>query len=344
MGQLRRLNRVVITNASLGNAFCPCLARLKKGDLLVTFRTGGPNGVLGAVRSGDRGLTWSEPCTIAQQPGVALDMGLGMAQLSNGMILQAYVNGNGEAYLVRSTDSGMTWTQPHKLGPENLPPGDWMYINFTYGNIREYDGRVLLPIQGYRQSDWSLLCAGYLVSTDAGDTWQDFVSVAHGLGDEPDLIRLPSGRLLCVSRDWRSLHGHSTSPLLWTYSDDDGKTWASPAPTACRWVLGSLYGHSPCLFLTQQGSLICAYRYTGELAEGLCGVSFNYGHQNGTAWSLEQHIWLGPGSPPRILSCGYPSFAYVDDTKILCVYQMSWGARGESAGVGELEGVFFEEV
>jgi hypothetical protein len=344
MSQLRRLNRVVITNAYLGNAYCPCLARLKNDDLLVTFRTGGAGGVIKAVRSKDKGLSWSGPVTVAEQPGAALDMGLGMAQLGNGTILQTYVNGKGEGYLIRSIDNGESWSKPLKLGPENMPPGDWMYINYTYGNIREYDGQVLLPVQGYRVGNPSLMRYGCLVSTDGGETWGEFVTVAYGLGDEPDIVRLPSGRLLVVSRDWRSLRGHGTSPLLWTYSDDNGKTWAQPSPTSGRWGAGPMYGHSPCLFLTKKDTLICAYRYTGELAEGLCGVSFNYGYENGAAWSLEQHIWLGLGAPAKVLSCGYPSLSYVDDTRILCVYQMSWtGGTYSSLDVGEIEGVFFEE-
>ena len=341
MGKLRRLNRVVVTNGYQTNAYCPCLERLQNGDLLVTFRTGGPEGVLRAVRSEDKGLTWSDPVTIAKQPGRALDMGLGMGQLSNGMIMQAFVNGEGEAYVIKSEDNGYTWTEPIKLGPEDLPPGDWTYINFTYGNIREYDGKVWLPIQGY-QKDQHLLRDGFLISSDGGETWEEFMTVAHGMGDEPDMIRLPSGRLLVVSRDWKSLRGHGTSPLLWTYSDDHGKTWASPAPTFCR--LGTMYGHSPCLFLTKNGTPICAYRYVGELNQGLCGVSFNYGSEDGTTWSLENHIWIGPGKPAQVLSCGYPSIVYVADKRILCIYQMSWARRGGSwLGTGEIEGVFFEE-
>ena len=51
---------------------------------------------------------------------------------------------------------------------------------------------------------------------------------------------------------------------------------------------------------------------------------------------------MGPGREPSLQSCGYPSFAYADEERILCVYHVSPSARRRSGDL-ELEGVFFVE-
>ena len=338
MGKLRRLNRVVITHGG----FLQGLARLQNGDLLVVFKE--PTGkAIKMTRSGDKGLTWSEPVTVVEHPEGRLDRALGLAQLSNGTILQSYIKATytpslqtGEGYLMKSTDNGYSWSEPIKLGPDGMTSCDCRLIQYTYGNIREYWGRVLLPISVYLNGEHQVR-NGYLISNDMGETWDDFVTVAQGLGDEWDAIRLPSDRLIAMIRDWRSPHGHGASPLYWTCSDDKGETWAQPTPAYIDRCLGQVMGHSPCLFVTKKGTLICGYRYVGGLGVGICATSFSYGYNDGTTWSGENHVWVGRGNSEGFVSGGYPSFEYVDEKRILCAYWMNWG------GGNDIEGVFFEE-
>ena len=115
------------------------------------------------------------------------------------------------------------------------------------------------------------------------------------------------------------------SPLYYCYSED-GRDWSDPEPA---W---NMYGHSPCLFVTKKGNLICGYRYVGDLDTGIVGVSFSHGRWHKSSrtmsWTFPNHMWLGSTwgmmAAWKINRCGYPSFAYVDSERILCAYWMTW--------------------
>ena len=102
-----------------------------------------------------------------------------------------------------------------------------------------------------------------LVSEDGGHHWR-YLSLIAGSGavpdakegfDEPCLIRLTSGELMCVSR----VGSGKDQKLARTYSSDGGKTWAkldrlpaySVAPQICRLESGvlALVTGRPGLFL-----------------------------------------------------------------------------------------------
>lgn len=347
---LRRLRRVHIAADGSSSSLC----RLQNGELLVNYNAPGPDGwQVNLVRSDDGGRTWSEPHAVALPcDGLAANCSIGTTQLASGTILMPFKRSRPaghqafpETYLLASTDNGRSWSDPLKLAPNGAAVGDlrWAY---AYGRIRELsDSTIVVPVCGQLPGD-RLWRSVHIRSHDGGVTWSEMVTVAIGMDNEHDIIELPGGRMLAVFRDWRSpRYGHGMSPLWESHSEDLGRTWDEPTL-----AFQALYGHSPSLFRTRRGTLICSYRYVGDLDIGICGVGFSLWDDQHGEWDFNHHVVDTPGIGEFRLGCGYPSWDYADDERILCVYHSNptfvsspshpWPQRGFHSDV---EGTFYVE-
>ena len=138
--------------------------------------------------------------------------------------------------------------------------------------------------------------------------------------------------------------GHGMAPFYWTESHDLGRTWSEPDFTT-----GAIYGNSPALFLTKNGTLLCGYRWTGEVDQGYVGVGISIFTEDGAgagSWNSSPiMVWLSrgvrPTYPGRSFS-GYPAFTYADDERILCAYFMS-PVGGGGPTTSDIEGVYYVE-
>ena len=354
MGKLERDGRVIVAEGGS----CPSLERLGNGDLLVAYRDDTHSKTcVSMTRSTDCGRTWRKEHTFAygasaQRTDEQFYGHHGMAQLADGTILLPY-NVYGTTYsgvynrtvcVRRSVDQGHTWSEPIVVVPGPGPASGWSSA-ISYGKIRTlHDGTVILPIIGRHESD-RFGRHGYLTSHDGGETWDSYVTAAcdRYSGDEADFLQLPSGRILCVNRDPSNTHGHGVGPLFCNWSDDNGATWSSHEMVG--WS-DPRYGHSPALFLTRTGTVICGYRHVAEMDHLHIGsVAFCYVKEDGLDWSGETHIWGGPMYLSFLMQFhamgqGYPSFAYADDERILVVHH---NQPPPAVGERDIEGVFYVE-
>ncbi len=351
MAGLRRVGRTIIAT---GGVSTPGLARLENGDLLASYRRFRPdlgrdgfNAWRGEVlRSTDGGRTWSGPIVevVGKRPGDpdTLVPYYGMTQLPDGAILLPAMAPPRGAYMMRSTDGGKTWDGPDPAG-QDIDGVDWSALA-PYGKIRMLsDGVVIFPVCGqFRGSSHHV--SGHLRSYDGGRTWTEFAVVASGHVFYNDAIELPDGRMIAIIANDVSPAGHGMAPFYWAESHDLGRTWSEPDFTT-----GAIYGNSPALFLTKNGTLLCGYRWTGDVDQGYVGVGISVFQDDGAgagSWNSSPiMVWLGrgvrPTYPGRSFS-GYPAFAYADDERILCAYFMSWMGGGDST-TQDIEGVYFVE-
>ena len=349
MAALIRLGRVVIAAGGSTPGFC----RTSDGTLIVSFRDAveGYNDGLCCVsitRSTDGGKTWESPRVVAGQgpmAGRGYLAHVGMACLSDGTVLLPYRDLGPEkaAWLIKSTDHGTSWTTPEKLAPQgSASVGEWAWM-MPFGTIRELaNGTVILPVHGERPGDeyWR---SGLLHSHDRGQTWTEYSDICSGpeaMDNEMDVIQLDGGDLIAVHRDWRSAQsGHGAAHLYITRSKDNGQTWTSPALPQ-----QAMLGHSPALFKTKSGMIVCAFRYLDDLDMGLSGTGYCTARPDGTHWSgFPQVIDI---SPSRLgwrcsgMNSGYPAMDWIDDGRFMIVYQTKVGIQTPR----EIEGAIYTEA
>ena len=213
-----------------------------------------------------------------------------------------------EAYVARSTDGGRTWDPAVKInasereqtgaqscrfaqlpgGRMGLVMGSWDIVTATGDSIRMFDQYVHTYLY---------------ISRDDGRTWEreEKPMCAHGV--EPDLLALPSGRLLLTVRYQRHKFAndppHLASPHLLRddrppytkskqihsglvarftailHSDDDGSTWTEPR------LLTGFDEQSASLVRLSDGTVILPFGYKTDTR----GQRFMISCDEGNTWS-----------------------------------------------------------
>ena len=147
-------------------------------------------------------------------------------------------------------------------------PDEWYGFYFYRNMVELPNGTFLTTMEGNLEKDKlppndrrSASEALYMqrtivvTSQDQGRTWDYLSTVAVpvpgdpvGEGfDEPTILRLPDGQILCVMRT-----GHF-SPLYASWSNDDGRTWSEPRYT------GLDRGCDPQLLMLEDGRILLSY-------------------------------------------------------------------------------------
>ena len=283
----------------------PDVCRTKSGELICVFYAGyghvsDPNEKLprGArialCRSRDDGRTWSPAETVVDTP--IDDRDPSIVALPNGELLVTFMtydsgrkSGTHQAFSVRSADGGRTWSPPEPI------PTPFAQLEAVSTPPRLLpDGRLLLTPYGNNTGDpRSYKHAAVLESRDLGRTWRTLAEIKSTRGYvllEPDVVRLPEGRLLVVMR----------STMTASESTDGGRTWSEPRE------LG-IAGDCPYLLLTSKNVLLCGIR--NRDARSTCVIhSTDFGR-----------TWSKPVEIDRVLGA-YPSMVELPNGRIVVVY------------------------
>ncbi len=312
------------------------LVRLQSGDLLCVFYAGYshisvpnenlPRGArVCSVRSTDGGKSWGPAEIVADTPWDDRDPHI--CQLRDGTVIcnwftyyppgVAFRPGNTAPYkenwTASSTGNGHTWSEPRLI---ETTASDHYGLSAP---IRQMpDGKLIMPI--YKELPDPLRCWSLMIlSDDLGKTWSApyMVDADNDDNDEPDIVLLGDGNLLCVMRSNR---GDNT---MWkSISRDGGKTWSKAEPIGFP-------GHAPYLLKTTSGIVLCAHR--------LPGTSLHYSLDDGKTWS--------ENVPVDTVIGAYPSMVEMPDGRILIVYY----EEGEGSAIraqfftATRQGVRFEE-
>jgi hypothetical protein len=312
------------------------LIKLKNGELLLMAREGAEHisidGDVFLLRSGDNGKTWGGMQVIAGIKDLDEREGCGI-QLSDGTILvgifynnlydaDGIYKGKGKptttkpgvrslgAYTITSTDDGHTWSKPNYIDTKAMP-----FTNIegpTDAPIEMPDGSILMAVIGYGiDNDPQNIAAVLLRSTDKGHTWKYLSTIAGDPGGklggfvEPGIVHTKSGRIIAALRN------HGPDDAIWTtFSDDDGKTWASVHKTA-------MYGHPVDLIQLTDGRVMASYGIRPQHAlPG--GIRACFSNDNGNTWDIRTEVQLR--NDFINWDVGYPDSLELPDGRVLTVY------------------------
>ena len=250
----------------------PSIARTGDGDLLLLHTNTGDcmaGCMLSLRRSTDGGLTWSEP-----ERTITSDLELGGVEgtlscvddlafimYAEGSDLKRRPHNPKRTRVMRSTDNGRNWSMPQPLetGGHAAAP---------YGRVIRLrrEGQLLAPVYGFLtplDGSGGRAPVVIMASDDEGQTWypkggikQD-PSVTDAQINETDMIELPDGRLLAVSRCDAAPGGFSFG--LWSISRDGGASWTDAMPTNINLA-------EPRLTLDDSGNILLVTRtYPGNV-------------------------------------------------------------------------------
>ncbi len=143
----------------------------------------------------------------------------------NGTLPGYDVKQSSQWMVVKSTDDGLTWSEPENFTRQVKPESFCLTINGPGAGITLDDGTLVFPGQGRREdaSAFSTL----ITSTDGGKTWQSgtpaFDSSVHS--NESMCVQLSDGSIMLNMRSSKNRGNHDENGRLVAVTRDLGKTW-----------------------------------------------------------------------------------------------------------------------
>ncbi len=195
-----------------------------------------------AIHSDDAGRTWSKDVrTVVENQGGANVMSVSLLRLKSGKIALFYLVKNSlidcRPYVRISTDEANTWSEPKRVV---AAPGYFVLNNDRV--IQLNNGRLVVPVAFHRSRHTdannknvfdSRAIALWYLSGDEGQTWVESETWVAAPADcrsglqEPGVVELADGRVFSWARTTLGAQYGCTS-------DDGGKMWGDPEPTALK--------------------------------------------------------------------------------------------------------------
>ncbi len=213
--------------------------------------------------------------------------------------------------MVRSTDDGLTWTEPENMTRTWKDPKWILYAPSPQQGIALRDGTLVMPTQGRDAQDNRF--SNLLISRNHGKTWK--VSPAASFGNtECQAVELSDGTIMLNCRTERPTKFRTVA-----ISRDVGETW-KPHPTNRKAIIEPNCNGSFYRFDYRKGSQIKSVLLFANphSQKGRTHHSIQVSLDEGNTWPKKYRLLLDEGR-----GAGYPSLSRVDDQHIGIVYEGS---------------------
>jgi len=270
-----------------------------------------------ARRSTDNGATWSDPITIADFGGTigAGDVAIITDQITGDIIaifpshrgfFQSTVSDRIRTQLVRSTDNGLTWSDPVEItGMVNLP--SWSGAFPSSGSMNQTrDGRIIHSMV-VRPDPSNNIDVYMIYSDDSGVTWNVKPNPVSLTGNESKVVELDNGDLMFNLR-------HNGGSRQIAISEDGGDTWNTPyfqPELVSPGVNGDLIRYTSTLDGFDQSRLLFS---VASHPNNRRNMTVFLSYDEGDSWGTSKVINPGPS--------GYSSLTVLEDGTIGCFYEV----------------------
>ena len=318
----------------------PALCRAANGDLLLAYATNWQpippaGGCVKLMRSSDDGKTWTAPRIIVPPKDPkkwSVHMWSGLHRMRDGSLILYYGQNRSEevteAYVIRSTDHGKTWSRPVRLADEKVTwDGKTLRVPFAEGfgrGVFAPNGDFLAPIGARREGGFGgTKASAFVRSSDGGKTWGplEFIATGNMKFSETTLGRAADGGLIAIIRcDTRRRQ-------LWqSVSRDNGRTWSAPVlGVAKNDKRGYLHGKMPDLLTLPGGRLLLAVGSVGvndggqvwqaQPGSSFCGLYVS--DDGGKTWRPD--VMFPSPDPPNLVPYDSPVLLAGKDGEILAL-------------------------
>ena len=287
-------------------------------------------------RSTDGGRTWEAPRQIAhrgarmegnprKQKGgereQTVNNPVAIVDRVTGAIEFVYCVNYARAFAMRSTDDGVTWSDPVEITASFEPfrrHYDWKVIATGPGHgIQLKSGRLVVPIWlAYGGvGDHGPSAAGTIYSDDHGKTWRAGDVAVPNAGEfsspnETMLTELSDGRVMLVTRSLSK-----SNRKIVTIGPDGATRWEKPAFHDQLWeprCMASIASHP-----SRSGTLLFSNPHTLPATPGgkstRENLSIKLSRDDGRTWPVNRTLDAGPSA--------YSDLAVLPDGRVLCLYE-----------------------
>ena len=282
-------------------------------------------------RSTDGGTTWSAHRIIYEEGGeeeITIGNPSPVVDQSTGTIWMPFCRNNKEVLLTKSTDDGLTWSEPINISKGIVKPG-WVWVATGPGTSIQLErgphkGRLVVPTDhGVMVGEQRIMHSHVFYSDDHGETWQ-LGGLLPEHTDEAQVVELADGELLL---NMRSYWGRVAKR-----ADRDGKrALARSSDGGVTW--GELTFDETLIEPICQASFL---RYTDSASGGKNRLLFSnpasktdrvnmtvrLSYDEGKTWPVAKSLYEGKSA--------YSSLAVLSDKTIACLYERGEGRYSEN--------------
>jgi len=222
--------------------------------------------------------------------------------------------------IVKSTDDGITWSDPVNLTTMCKKKEWWLWSPAPGNGITLTDGTLVMPTQG-RDKDGKPF-SNITWSKDSGKTWTTSNQAAETpFGTtECAVVQLSDGSLMLNIRDNRNYEDRSaTNGRTIAVTSDLGQTWTEHPTSRGALIeptcMASLYKHT----YTENGVKKSVLLFSNPNAkDGRYNMTIKISFDDGKTWPKENWLLLDEGR-----GRGYSSLTSVDEQHIGILYEGS---------------------